>query len=245
MRRWLTAIFTRKPATVEHVEGWHFGNPDAKHPYALQADHPLADIASGMCFYATLQLRTPLRILQRNGQILPLGTDLPEDFEQWMGIWLPKTRTYAEIFDHVAQPDFERSVASPIGPVKPSEYLPFLMTIREVVEDRALSLDDRQTAIAVLCSRPEFKELADRHGGVNEIFSYFHPPVLSLIPGLTEPVRDGLRALGLITITGIRQTTDSELSSVKGLGPSKIAGIRAFCDSYRSDPDVEYRTEIE
>lgn len=245
MRRWLTTIFKRKPATAGRIESWHLGNPDAKHPYALHAGHPLADIVSGMCFHATLQLRTPLRILQRNGQILPLGTDLPEDFEQWMGIWLPKTRTWAEIGIGAAKPDYERSAASHIGPVKQSEYLPFLMTIREVVEDRTLSLDDRRVGIAALCIRPEFQEFADRHGGANEIFSYFHPPVLSLIPGLTESVRDGLRALGLITVTGIRQTTDSELSSVKGLGPSKIEGIRAFCDYYRSDPDVEYRTEIE
>lgn len=245
MRRWLTTIFQRKPAEAVQADGWRLGNPEATHPYEVQADHPLADVVSGMCFHATLQLRTPLRILKRNGEILPLGTDLPDDFEQWMGIWVPKTKTWAELGIDVAEADYESSAASHIGPVKPSEYLPFLVAIREVVEDRSLSLNHRKAGIAALCSRPEFSEFAERHGGAEEIFSYFHPPILSVIPGLTASARDGLSALGLHTVSGIRQATDSKLSSVKGLGPTKIARIRAFCDSYRGDPDVECRTEIE
>jgi hypothetical protein len=245
MRRWLTTIFQRKPAQAVQAESMRLGNLDANHPYEVQVDHPLADVVSGMCFHATLQLRTPLRILKRNGQILPLGTDLPDDLEQWMGIWAPKTKTWTELGIDVAAADYESSASSHIGPVKPSEYLPFLVAIREVVEDRSLSLNDRKACIVALCSRPEFSEFAERHGGAEEIFSYFHPPILSVIPGLTAPATSVLRAMGLRTVDRIRQATDKELSSVKGLGPSKIGGIRAFCDSYRGDPNVEYRTEIE
>jgi hypothetical protein len=245
MHRWLTTIFQRKTAEAAQADGCRLGNPKTTHPYEVQADHPLADVVSGMCFQATLQLRTPVRILKRNGQTLPLGADLPDDFEQWMGIWVPKTKTWVELSGKGVEAEYETTVASHIGPVKPSEYIPFLSALRQVVEDPSLSLNDQQSSIAALCRRPEFQEFAERHGGADEIFIYYHPLILSVIPGLTASARDALTTLGLNTVSRIRNAQDSKLSGVKGLGPSKIAGIRAFCDSYRGDPDVEYRTEIE
>ena len=245
MRRWLTTIFQRKPAEAVQAESWRLGNPDAKHPYELQPDHPMADVVSGMCFHATLQLRTPLRILQRNGQVLPLGTDLPDDFDQWMGIWLPKTKSWVELGIDAAEADYEASAASHIGPVKPSEYLPFLLAIREVVEDQSLSFAGRKAGIEAVCRQTRFQEFAERHGGSDEIIRYFHPPILTVIPGLTAPTREALIAMGIRTVGTIRLSSDKTLSGVKGLGPAKIAGIRAFCDAYKGDPDAEHLMELE
>ena len=244
MRRWLTTIFQRKPAEAVQAESWRLGNPDANHPYEVQVDHPLADVVSGMCFHATLQLRTPLRILQRNGQILPLGTDLPDDFEQWMGIWVPRTKTFRDLgldIDEIPP----SKVASDIGPVNSSEYLPFLVAIREVVEDQSLTIADRKIGIETLCRHPKFQKFANLHGGSDEIFCYFHPPILSVIPGLTASTREALIAMGIRTVGGIRQLSDKALSGVKGFGPAKIAGIRAFCDAYKGDISSEHRTELE
>lgn len=245
MRRWLTTIFQRKPAEAVQGESWRLGDPDAKHPYAVQADHPLSDVASGMCFHATLQLRTPLRILKRNGQTLSLGTDLPDDFEQWMGIWLPELETWEELGIDLPEELRESRAASDIGQVKPSEYLPFLMAIREVVEDQSLSFADRKAGIEDVCRHTEFREFAKLHGGADEICCYFHPPILSVIPGLTAATREALGAMGICTVADIRRSPDNVLSGVKGLGPAKIASIRAFCDAYTGDPESEHLMELE
>lgn len=225
------------------------GGAGARHPYRIRPDHPNADIIAGMRFAATMQLRTPLRILMRHGQILPLGTELPDDFEQWMGIWVPKTKSFEELTGGRIKEDlrleYEETAASAIGPVKPSEYLPFLMAIREVVEDQSLSAPKRMQAVEALCCRQEFKEFAERHGGAEEIFSYLYPTILSVIPGLTISSREALAAMGICSVGAIRRSSDKTLSSLKGLGPAKIARIRAFCDAYKGDPDAERLMEFE
>lgn len=225
------------------------GDQSTKHPYQVFADSPNADIIVGMCFVATMQLRTPLRILQRHGQVLPLGSDLPDDFEQWMGVWLPKTKTFQEltggrIKDKLGS-EYETTNASAIGPVKPSEYLPFLMAIREVVEDQSLSTVQKSVGIEAVCRRREFREFAERHGGADEIFGYFCPTILSVIPGLTASSREALTEMGIRSVGAIRRSSDKTLSSLKGLGPAKIARIRAFCDAYKGDPDAERLMECE
>ncbi len=52
-------------------------------------------------------------------------------------------------------------------------------------------------------------------------------------------------AMGIRTVGAIRLSSDKTLSGVKGLGTAKIAGIRAFCDAYKGDPDAEHLMESE
>jgi hypothetical protein len=158
MRKWLTTIFQRKPAQAVQAESMRLGNLDANHPYAVFTEDRRGDVISGMCFHATHQLRTPLRILQRNGQILPLGTDFPNDFEQWMGIWVPRTKTFRDLgldIDEIPP----SKVASDIGPVNSIEYLPFLIAIREIVEDQSLIIADRKIGIKTVCRHPKFQKV--------------------------------------------------------------------------------------
>lgn len=249
MWRLLPKILKPRPAKSELSEKLTIGDPSSKHPYQVFKDSPNSDIIAGMCFHATMQLRTPLRILQRHGKVLPLGSDLPDDCEQWMGIWFPKTKTFEEltggrIKDNLKQ-EYEVTHASTIGPVKPSEYLPFLMAIREVVEDQSLSTIQRRVGIEAVCHRSEFKEFAERHGGADEIFACLYPTILSVIPGLTASSREALTEMGIRSVGAIRSLSDKTLSSLKGLGPAKIARIRAFCDAYKGDPDAERLMEFE
>ena len=57
------------------------------------------DVISGLEFNATMQLRTPLRVLKRHGEIhSDINTELPQIVnEMWEGIWLAKTRTFREL----------------------------------------------------------------------------------------------------------------------------------------------------
>lgn len=249
MWRVLPKILKPRSAKSDLPEKLTIGDPSSKHPYEVFANSPIANIIAGMCFEATLQLRTPLRILQRHGQVLPLGSHLPDDFEQWMGIWFPKTKTFEELtggrIEDKLGPEYEATHASTIGPVKPSEYLPFLMAIREVVEDQSLSMVQRSVGIEAVCHRSEFKEFAEHHGGADEIFDYLYPTILSVIPGLTASLQEALTEMGIRSVGAIRRTSDKTLSSLKGLGPAKIARIRAFCDAYKGDPDAERLMEVE
>jgi len=60
---------------------------------------PNADVIKGYEFCATLQLRTPLRVLQHHGEVQQWSENgLPTYAHSlWEGIWLPVTKTWAEL----------------------------------------------------------------------------------------------------------------------------------------------------
>ena len=60
---------------------------------------PNADLIKGYRFSATLQLRTPLRVLQHHGEFRKWSENGLPPYAQfsWEGIWLPVTKTWAEL----------------------------------------------------------------------------------------------------------------------------------------------------
>lgn len=60
---------------------------------------PNADIIKGYQFCATLQLRTPLRVLQHHGEVQQWSESGLPTYAHflWEGIWLPVTRTWVEL----------------------------------------------------------------------------------------------------------------------------------------------------
>jgi hypothetical protein len=62
------------------------------------------DIIKGLEFIATLQLRTPLRVLLRHGEIhTDINTEPPKiAMEMWEGWWHTKTKTFREIGADIA-----------------------------------------------------------------------------------------------------------------------------------------------
>ncbi|PZR75190.1 MAG: hypothetical protein DLM73_05975 [Chthoniobacterales bacterium] len=65
----------------------------------MKMTDPNADVIKGYRFTATLQLRTPLRILQHHGEVREWSENgLPQYAQSlWEGIWLPVTKTWAEL----------------------------------------------------------------------------------------------------------------------------------------------------
>ena len=111
----------------------------------------MADVSKGLEFCATLQLRTPLRVLLRHGELYLKNDGLQPQIvrEPWEGIWLTALKTYEEIAcgpDSTADSiDFfrhldagfaavGRKAASDVGPILANDYLPFLIAVRRIVE---------------------------------------------------------------------------------------------------------------
>lgn len=94
-------------------------------------DAETAGPTAEMEFVATLQLTTPLRVLERHGEIFNGPPDrAPLYCSPAQGAWVPKSRLEADE-DPFA---LEEMIASDLGDVVPSQYLAFLLAFREIVE---------------------------------------------------------------------------------------------------------------
>ncbi|MFL1558608.1 hypothetical protein [Pseudomonas sp. O11] len=114
-------------------------------------------------FCATMQLRTPLRVLQHHN-------DTHWDREQeppkiavkpWQGIWVPCTRL-SGLFE------YEATMASEVGqiPVSGGDFLRFLLTIREAVESR--DTGKHAAALAVATSKT-WEDIVEKLGGAHSV----------------------------------------------------------------------------
>jgi hypothetical protein len=129
------------------------------------------DLIVGLQFSATLQLRTPLRVLRWHGRVHTNRKKPPPKVvkEGWEGAWFPKTKTFRELGIDLPEMD-EGTAASDIGSVKPSEYLPFLIGIHEIVESKS-PLRVREAQLRDFLSKPEWKRFSDAHKGIEAALS--------------------------------------------------------------------------
>lgn len=186
------------------------------------------DIINGLEFSATLQLRTPLEILKRHGEIFS-GHGTPPQYakEEWHGIWLPKTKTFRELGIDVNEME-EGSCASDAGSVKASEYLPFLLKFREIVE-MTLSVDEKIVSLEHLSKQDEnFKVFWNKHKAIDADFphSFFYKQ-LATIEGIGNITAKALYQNGFKSVSDIQNATDEELLSVKGVGTSLLIKMRS------------------
>lgn len=232
------------PETRGDDGGWSIGNPDARHPYAIAPDHPAANRwFNALEFHATFQLRTPKRILERSGTVIPLTDNPPSDFEPWMGVWFPidtGPNILAEMApDAWTRMEANRTVASDAGPVTPAEYLPFLIAFRTIVEDGSDTIAERMARVEALFRQPEWKGFATALQGAERVCGWFFPTVLSQIGGLPRSSQAALSESGIRTVAALRDSSDSDFVAIKGIGPAKLAAIRQYCDTFDGDPHAE------
>ncbi|MDO8437974.1 MAG: hypothetical protein Q7S69_07460 [Nitrosomonadaceae bacterium] len=123
------------------------------------------DIIKGLQFLATLQLRTPLRVLLRHGEVHTDRNTRPPAITRegaeamWAGIWLPK------VFD--GPPG--GTMASDVGqiPADGGNYLPFLVAVREIVE-LSDSIESRTKWLREKPMVGNWKTYVEKHGGVDK-----------------------------------------------------------------------------
>ena len=129
------------------------------------------DVLVGCEFFATMQLRTPLWILKKDGEQWHNGNP-PEVGEPWMGIWVPKVKTWKELGFKGIKEFPESDVASDIGPVNHKKYLKFLIEIRAAAENNVDS-KSKISALKAVMRKKQYLDFIGRHGGKDIILGYF------------------------------------------------------------------------
>lgn len=186
-----------------------------------------------------MQLRTPLRVLLRHGELF---SDLPNEPPQiaramWEGIWTTHGPSFRELGIELDEP--ESLMASSIGliPSDGGDYLKFLIAVREIAES-ANSIGDRVAALAHEVIRPQWLNFQHvRFHSAYDIADYFFPVFLFEIPRLARKAAQELRNLGLDTAEALNAASDAQLLSVPGIGPRGLLEIRKKCSETTIDRD--------
>jgi hypothetical protein len=190
----------------------------------------------GLVYHATLQLRTPLKVLLMDGERLNEGVPPTAD-EAWHGIWLPEIKSWKEIgIDLEEIPESKES--SDIGLVKHDEYLPFLIDIRKAIESGG-SIQDKIGRLKDVLRIKQYAKFVRAHQGHGPIIDNFFPPVVSTIDGLNGTVISALLESKITNVKKLRKKTDKELLAIKGVGPVALKSIRVFVENYRGDDTAE------
>jgi len=197
------------------------------------------DIIKGLEFIATMQLRTPLRVLLRHGEIhTDINTEPPKIIKElWEGIWVTKTKTYREL--GIDMPEIAPGThASDVGQVLPDDYLPFLIAIRKIVElDEPI--ETRIAKLREMLPACKWQTFLHKHGGPEKIIQHFFPRYISPMPKLPAGTVRELSKLGFDTPARIAKASDEVLLSMKGIGPAKLRAIRAHCSDMAKHRDAD------
>jgi hypothetical protein len=192
------------------------------------------DNGPGFRFCATLRLRTPARVLVQHGAFLPVSAAgaLPRIAEDRSdGNWrrcVPAARRSSRL-----RPVPEVGQRA----VDDHRLLRFLLAVRKIVEGREPVAQRRDRLVAEL-AEPAWSGLVERLGGPQSIVESFFRPYVTTIPGLADAARSALIERGLSTPAAIAAASDAYLLAVKGLGPAKLAALRAACAA-ADDPQAE------
>lgn len=189
------------------------------------------DIITGLRFSATMQSRTPLRVLLRHEEIHTDSTKPPPQIalERWEGMWTPTTKTFRELGLDVDQPP-PGDMASEIGPIPRDggDYLPFLIAVREVVESHD-TIEQRIANLNKLALSEKWRDHPGWRDDVQKMENQFFPFFLKKIPSLTGEAVAGLRTLQLDTPNRLGAASDDTLLNIKGIGPFELKYIRKRC----------------
>lgn len=189
-------------------------------------------------FSATLQTRTPLRVIGRHGEVFR-GPGAPPGIatEQWHGVWMPHIPEDSAMAI-LRRPDSARISASEIGPVQ--SYGPFweLLKIIRMTVEADTSAQDRYHAIKSVLQLAEWRDMAGQMGGVETVACRFFPPFVDLLPGVGAEARQALVEAGIRTPAQLLSASDAALLSLKGIGKARIAAMRSMA-ARSPNPDSE------
>lgn len=192
-------------------------------------------VVSHLEFTATMQLRTPLDILNHHGCTCAAdGRTPPYQVSMADGIWLPV------VDDRFSALREGATMASDIGPIQcnDKEYLAFLKSIRSIVEQTS-ELSERRKELYASLENTQWPKFIVAHGGADSIADKFFPMFIATISGLPKASQDHLASLGCVTPNAINAMDDRSLLSISGIGPAKLAALRLACSAAKN-PDGEY-----
>lgn len=177
------------------------------------------DVLAGLEFFATLQIRTPLNVLNHHGELFNgPPSQAPNYASQADGIWIPKTKSWAELGIDIEEMS-QGQCASDIGPVTPEEYLPFLKNFRRIVESNK-SVEQKIVLIRELQTHSNnykiiFKRLQKSYGEFPEAYFYMQ---LMQLPGVGKKTAHNLFQQGYCSKEQVLSANQEELTQVPGIG---------------------------
>lgn len=183
------------------------------------------DVVIGMRFFATMQLRTPLSVLEHHDELFTDFDSAPPCYitELWQGIWTP------DIERSEGMPKND-SCSSDIGYVNPSEYHPFLVDFRKIVERTDFSVDDKLKLLEQLENKnKQYKDFWERLTKAYKFFpkSFFYNQ-FTVISGIGTSTAKSLFDAGFKTIEELQKADELELLKIKGIGKSVVRKIQEF-----------------
>lgn len=215
MLQWLKNIFRKRDRNEA-------SQPQSFKMASDEAYEYFSDVVDDCRFCATLQIRTPLSVLTRDGETFKgPPSEAPVYCTPEHGIWL------------LDAPDVlgmgEMECASEIGPVKPSQYLPFLKDFRQIVESEL----DHQTkltqlnALSTASKRYEeiWKILERNYDNFPHSFFYRE---LQVLPGVGLKTARVIYEAGFTSMDKVREATDAQLQELPGVGKGLIGKIRDY-----------------
>ena len=144
---------------------------------------------------------------------------------------MPKTKSFKELGLDLKEIE-EGTSSSEIGYVKASEYVPFLIEFRKIVESN-MHIDDMILKLYKLANTNQiFKSFWDRHCVSDSDFphSFFYIQ-LTQIDGVGLKSAKLLYTNGFKNIKDLESIKDEEILKVKGIGKNLLLKIRKYLEN--------------
>lgn len=186
------------------------------------------DLIEGYVFNATLQIRTPLAILNRHGEFFNgPPSQAPNYASQADGIWIFRLR-HMDVSD-------EFHHASDIGTTSPSYYLPFLKAFRQIVEsdeNHETKLNQlEELSVSSKDNRDIWAKLQRNYSDFPDSFFYRQ---LEVIPGIGAKTAKAFYEAGFKSVSGLEKAPDAQLLELPGVGKALVVKIRDYCAAQHS-----------
>ena len=180
---------------------------------------------NGYEFNATLQLRTPLRVLKHHKErILDNNKTLPNYVkEEWEGYWLPIAKTYRELGLNIDEVP-EGTCSSEIGQLTEKEedlYLDFLVKFRTIFESEK-EVKEKISAIKNLIKiDKDFNKYYKKVSNDDKYFleGYFGLLIRNVLPPKVSLI---LKENGYFFLEDLKDVNLDDLLKIDGIGKSTI-----------------------
>lgn len=188
----------------------------------------MSDVLDGYEFFATLQLRTPLAVLEQHGRRHPgPPSKLPEIASQADGIWVPRTKSWSELTGVKDMSELPESKgASELGPIRPSEYVPFLIAFRRIIESDG---DDEQKLERLRELPKHSSKFADfwaRHNKAADFPEYLFWCELAEVKGVGSKLAKILYQAGYRDLRSVIEADIDDLVRLPGIGIKTATKIK-------------------
>ena len=206
----------------------------------MTVDNSNADVLKGYEYSAAMCLNTPLEGLIHHKELRKFPVKkLPLYCDERYGIWLPKTKSWAELnrnpafqgkAEQIDENIPQKMIWSDVGEITEdgANYIHFLKEFRNIVESDK-SPDHKMEQITALgIGNKEYQQFIDIHFEKNTDWmeEYLGYESFLGIDGIGTKVAKSLYEAGYTSKHVVMQANDKELLKIKGVGKAKVCKIK-------------------